>query len=87
MKVNDGFILRNIADSWLVVPIGERVVDFNGMIALNETGAFLWELLAQEQSLTDLVQKLQEEFAVDEATARLDTTDFIDLLQEGGLLE
>ena len=43
MKIKDGFILRNVAGNNVVVPIGQATIDFNGMIILNDTGAFIFE--------------------------------------------
>ena len=43
MKIKEGFILRNVAGSFVVVPVGDATIDFNGMMNLNETGAFLFE--------------------------------------------
>ena len=48
MKIKQGFILREVAGSYLVVAVGEAVKRFNGVINLNETGAFLWRLLEKE---------------------------------------
>ena len=45
MKIKNDFILRKVADSYVVVPVGELTLDFNGIINLNETGAFLFGLL------------------------------------------
>ena len=41
MKIKDGYMVREVAGSQIVVPVGERTVDFNGIITLNETAAFL----------------------------------------------
>jgi hypothetical protein len=40
MKIKSGYIMREVADNYVVVPTGQATVDFNGMITLNETGAF-----------------------------------------------
>ena len=45
MKIKEGYILRNVAGSFVVVPIGEAASEFNGMMNLNDTGAFLFEKL------------------------------------------
>ena len=42
MKLKEDFLLRQVADTWVVMPIGQEMLDFNGMLTLNETGAFLW---------------------------------------------
>ena len=45
MKLKKDFVMRRIANTCVVVPTGDTMVDFNGMLSLNETGAFLWERL------------------------------------------
>ena len=47
MKIKEGFVLRTIAGSNIVVPVGAASIDFNGMITLNDSGAFLWKELEQ----------------------------------------
>ena len=87
MKIKSNFILRTIAGSNVVVPIGSDVVDFNGMISLNETGAFLWEKLKTEKSSDELVAAMLSEYDVDEKTAKEDVADFIKTLTNNGLIE
>lgn len=45
MKIKEGFAKRNIAGSEIVVPVGKKALEFNGMVTLNETGAFFLGLL------------------------------------------
>ena len=40
MKIKSGFAKRNIAGSEIVVPVGNKAMEFNGMITLNESGGF-----------------------------------------------
>ena len=47
MKIKSGFMLYEVAGSYVVVPAGDEPLDFNGMVTLNETGAFLWKQLEQ----------------------------------------
>ena len=56
MKIKDGFILRNVAGNNVVVPIGQATIDFNGMISLNDTGAFIFEQMLNEITRDELVQ-------------------------------
>lgn len=51
MRRNENFILRRVADMSVIVPLGAAAEAFPGMISVNETGAFLWDLLEQEQTL------------------------------------
>ena len=47
MQIKPGFAMRKIAGSNIVVPVGAASSDFNGMITLNDTGAFLWNCFLQ----------------------------------------
>lgn len=88
MKIKETFVLRNLAGSNVVVPIGGDMVDFNGMITLNESGAFLWEQLKSGKTKEELVAALMTEYAgVDEATAAGDIDAFIEILEKHGILE
>ena len=40
IKAKKGFLLRRLGDEYMVVAIGEASKNFNGMIRMNETGAF-----------------------------------------------
>ena len=58
MKIKKDFILRKVADSYVVVPVGKLTLDFNGIINLNETGAFLFGLLQEGAEKEDLLRKM-----------------------------
>lgn len=86
MKLKEGFLLRQLAGEYVVVPVGEASLDLRGMITLNETGAFLWEQLQSEQTEQTLTDKLLADYAVDEAQARRDVACFTEKLRQQGLL-
>ena len=86
MKLKDGFVLRRIGGHHIVVPIGAQTVDFNCMLTLNDTGAFLWQKLQEEITEEALTAALLEEYDVTEDAARADVARFIDSLREAALL-
>lgn len=87
MKIKDGFILRSVSDAYVVVAVGEATKSFNGMITLNETGAFLWKALADGcADKAELVEKLLGEYEVDHALAEKDVDTFVKQLSEAKLL-
>ena len=87
IKIKEGFMLREVAGSFAVVPVGKASLDFKGMISLNETGAFLWKLLAEGITKEDLLVKMLAEYDVDEEVAKTHIDTFIKKLEESGLLE
>lgn len=87
MKIKDGFILRNVAGNYIVVAVGETVKHFNGVINLNETGAFLWKQLESDVDEQGMIKALLEEYEVDEAVAANDVRKFVEKLTEAGLIK
>ncbi len=85
MKLKDGFMLKEVAGSYIVIPVGE--VDFTAMITVNETGAFLWELLCKDVEVDELVARMTEEYDIDRETALRDIEGFLQILADNGILE
>lgn len=87
MKLKDGFMLRRIVDTWVVVPLGERVVDFNGILTLTDSAARLWQKMqGADLGRADLLAELTTAYEVDEATAARDLDAFLDALKGAELL-
>ena len=87
MKINDNFILRQVAGSWIFLSVADKTVDFNGMLTLNETGLLLWRLLEKESSREALAQALTDEYEVTYEQALADVDEYLDYLERVGCLE
>ena len=88
MKIKDGFVLRGIGDNYMVVGEGLAQIDFNKIISLNSTAAFLWKAVQGKdfdaETLRDL---LLGEYDVDEATALRDAKALMEKWAAAGLVE
>lgn len=78
--------MREVAGTFVIVPTGQAAVDFNGLMTLNEVGAFIWRQLATERSEEGLLVALLGEYEVDEATAKSDLDEFLSALRVADLL-
>jgi len=87
MKIKENFMLKEIAGSFVVVPTGAALVDFQMMLSLNETGVFLWEHLKTDTNEEKLLEALLKEYDVDEATAKADINEFVELLKTKKVIE
>lgn len=87
MKIKNDFILRKVADSYVVVPVGKMTLDFNGIINLNETGAFLFGELQKGADREELIQKLLAEYDVTPEKAANDIDIFIQKAKDADVLE
>ena len=54
MRIKQGFMLREVANNFIVVPVGKASEKFRGLITLNSTGAFLWRNLEQETTKDEI---------------------------------
>lgn len=86
-KVKDGFVLRKVGLQVMAVPVGRRTSEIHGMVALTESGALLWDLLACGAKKESLVNALLDEYEIDGATASSDVDAFLSGLREQGVLE
>ncbi|MDO4169561.1 MAG: PqqD family protein [Lachnospiraceae bacterium] len=87
MKIKKEFVLREIAGDYILVPVGNTAMEFNGLITLNEVSALLWEKLQSEVSLEQLIDAVLEEYEVDRTTAAQDVEEFVDKLKETKILD
>ena len=86
MRVDKEFVLREISGDYIIIPTGKTVLEFNGLITVNEVGVSLWKMLQEEVTIEDLVQGILEEYDVEEEVAREDIQEFLDTLIDGGVL-
>lgn len=87
MKIKDTFILRNVAGNHVVLPVGASSESFSGMMMLNETGVFLWDVLKKDVTMETLVNALLSEYNVDASEAKADAEAFVETLRKAGVLD
>lgn len=87
MKIKNGFMVREIAGETVVVPVGSETVDFDCMINLNTTGAFLWKLMETDISETELSEKLAKAYSIHLQQAKADVSHFVNKLKDADLVE
>lgn len=87
MLINQDFTIQKVGGSYLAVPVGETSKHFHGMIRLNETGAFLWKLMAEKDCTeAELVDALLAEYEVEREIAEKDVHAVVELLKENRCL-
>ncbi len=87
LKIKQGFVLKKILESYIVVPIQSLAVNFKGIIKLNETGVFLWNMLVEGSNLLDLSQALTAHFPIENDVAKEDVVEFVNKLEKANLLD
>lgn len=86
MKLKEGFLLRRVAKSWVVVAVGAACLDLDGMLTLNESGALLWNALESGADRDGLIAALTTEYEVTAEQAGMDADEFLETLRQAGCL-
>ena len=88
MRIKDGFTLRTICGEHVVIGEGLAQVNFNKMLSLNASAAYLWEQLkGKDFTLEDMVTLLTEKYDVTPEKAREDAAKLVQIWQEQGVAE
>lgn len=87
MKIREGFILRTVADTHVVVAVGKESEKFNKMIKLNDSAAFLWRRLNSDRTIEELACELVSEYGISMDLATKDVETFISTLKAADLLD
>ncbi len=88
MKIKEGFILRQICGEYVVVGEGLAQVNFNKMLSLNASAAYLWEKMSgKEFSVQDMADALVENYEVTPEIAYTDAAKLAKKWIEEGVVE
>ena len=88
MRIKEGFTLRTICGEHIVIGEGLSQVNFNRMLSLNKTAAYLWEQLKGKAfTADDAVSLLFDRYEVTTEQARSDVQQLFKEWKEQGVLE
>ena len=88
MKIKEGFVLREMCGENIVAAEGLQNINFNKLISLNSTAAFLWkELVGKEFSVEDMASLLVEEYGIDMELAVKDSKALCQAWSDAGVAE
>lgn len=83
---NREVVSRQIEGELVIVPIRRGVGDLNSLYTLNPVGSVLWDYMSEGHTVTEMVERICEEFEVGASQARNDIEAFLDSLLEEKLI-
>ncbi|HJD01179.1 MAG TPA: PqqD family protein [Candidatus Mediterraneibacter excrementavium] len=86
MKIKEGFVLRQIADQWMAVPIGGMAEKVHGLIALNDTAADIWKILQEDHTEQEVVDILRLSYDSEEGELEQSVKEFVQTLEQSDIL-
>ena len=87
MQLQGEFVVRQVMDNIVAIPVGQTALRLNGMILLNDVSKIIWTCLEQGTTLEDAVKAVTDAFNVSAQEAQADILEFCDKLRKLQLLE
>ena len=82
MRIKEGYVIKKLGPDYVVVTVGEASNDFNGLIRLNASGAFLWQSILDgvdsRQKLVDAMVNFYDD--LEKSSAEKDLDEFLDVV-------
>jgi hypothetical protein len=75
-------VTRKTGNEYVLVPVANNIADMDSVYTLNETGAFIWDLIDGEKCVKDLIGAVIKEYDTDTETATNDVLSFIDAMSK-----
>lgn len=86
MKLKYKFMIQKVGDHYMAVDTTGQDSDFKGIVKLNETGKFIFEVLKEDTKFNDLVDKVAKEFDGSREEIENSCIDFCTALQLKGII-
>jgi len=70
-------VTRKTGNEYVLVPVANNIADMESLYALNETGAFIWDLLDGERNVEEIILIFAREYGINHKTASEDVISFL----------
>lgn len=88
MKLRYKFVTNRVADRIVAVAVGEDAEKFSGFIKMNDTGAYIFNMLKSDVTEDEIVASMEKEYEGVSTEELSDTVkEFIGRLKESGVIE
>lgn len=87
MKLNENYILKTVAGTPVVVPVGDAVQNIHGMITLNGPAEIIWKALENGKNKDEIIDEIKAEYDVEKSVVEADVDTFLAKLEKYGILE
>lgn len=88
MKKIDGFVMRKLGQEAMIVAESVDLIDFDRIVSLNTSAAYVWENLPDTDFTTHAITDLlMHRYDVDKSVACKDAEDLISVWLKAGIIK
>ena len=85
--MSSNYLLRKVADKYMLIPIGELQGKKRFIINMNKTGAFIWEKHNEGCTVDEIITAIIEKYGITKELATTDVNNFLDYLRSKSVIE
>lgn len=82
MKKTEGYIVKELEDEYIVLPVGERTEEVNEVISLSETAGFIYIHADQAEDIEELAQLVGNEYGIEASEVYEDVKNAVKTFRE-----
>ncbi len=86
MKLNKLYVIKDIAGETVIVPTGNAIQNFNGLISTNEVAGFIWKHVEECATPDDMVRKVLDAFDGEPDIIEKEVLEFLETLKKVGMI-
>jgi len=75
-------VTRKTGNEYVLIPVTNNIADMNSVYTLNETGAFIWELIDGKNTIEELINAVVSKYDADYNIATKDVFSFIEKMRD-----
>lgn len=87
MRTKSGFVLREVAGEYMLIPVGEQSGVIDGIITLNSVAAVVWKALEEKRGKEGALEDILARYDVDAEMASSDLDQLLRRMANAGLIE
>lgn len=87
MKAKEGFIMREVAGTAVVLAVGKAAETFKGTVTLNGSGKLLWKAIEMGCDREGLIDIILENYETDRDTAAAGVDSFVKTLSDNNIID
>ena len=87
MKKSTGYVLRKVADEYVLIPHGKKTEEVNEVYTLSDTAAFIYEKLDQVENIEELIHEVSNAYQVEKKEVADDVKEVLQYMKKAGIVE
>ena len=87
MKKSAGYVMRKVADEYVLVPHGAKTEETKEVFTLSDTAAFIYEKISEVDTVEELIQEVSSAYQVEKALVENDVREVLKFMEKMGIVE